>query len=187
MEAEGDEIASVSQAIGGAACASGTPNATMPGETGGTTYLNTGVTYTNDTCAKWYLLRVPDLQQRVDQFDVMYDISIDWSNRRSRTQEECVGAEIAVQIYGESGDVAGPFSVPNIFKNDRCYYGAIEFYGTYGRTAIDYIYTTTIGLGGDKYIQLPHSFRGETIKIAATARTPRGSTQGIHFGYYQAP
>ena len=59
--------------------------------------------------------------------------------------------------------------------------------GPYGRTAIDYVYTTTIGLGGDKYSQLPHSFRGETIKAAATARTPRGSTQGIQLGYYQAP
>src|SRR3954454_13062599 len=99
-EGEGDEIGSVEQAIGGAACASGTPNATMAGQSGGTTYLNTGVTYTNATCAKWFLLRVPDLQQRVDQFDIMYDLSIDWSDRRSRTQEECVGAEIAVQIYG---------------------------------------------------------------------------------------
>jgi hypothetical protein len=176
--AEDGEVAAIDQAFGESSCAVAQPDTwfdpSLPYDS-----ARVPTNYNNRDCPKAFVI---GFDQPVPA-GAAFDIHVGWLDRWERNEAQCLGSYIAVDIYAD-GYHAGPFTATSQWTNGKCVYGQITVGDLSGdtsgrRSQVYFTYGDT--LGAKKKFQTLTGRQG--LKIAVTARTPRGSTQPAWVDY----
>ena len=136
-------------------------------------------TYTNSSCPNFWVF------ETATTVIANEDLVFSWSDRRPRTEAECVGGKLNLRIYAfnDSGvvqDVAFPTaSLQWSSANQVCYYPFFRISSDSSYTYIDNVIDTPQGAALRTRQTVLPLIRGWKVKVAAQALTPRGSTQSV--------
>jgi hypothetical protein len=180
-----DPAATSVESIGESACSTAQPNAHL--DINAEEDLVTSPTiYSNAGCTKAYVVQALDAYAS-NPAEGSYFFA-GWADMWERNRTQCVNGKLTVQLMSRPAS-GGSFRTDGVFERAlhwdeeraECQYPTFGIYYEEGIWNQYYAINTPSAAWGESGFPLPDSLSGRMIKVAASARTPRGTTQPLRF------